>query len=74
MGPSISKFIPVARSLHFIRSILIQRFTAQALTDTESWTTSGSYARGCPTSGACAFPTDCQDNSITYDNGDIASW
>ncbi|KAJ5475939.1 hypothetical protein N7475_001668 [Penicillium sp. IBT 31633x] len=42
---------------------------AEALTDPATWTTSGNYARGCATSGPCGYATDCQSNSITYDDG-----
>ncbi|KAJ5106623.1 hypothetical protein N7456_003298 [Penicillium angulare] len=47
--------------------------TTQAMTDPLTWTTSGSYARGCSATGPCAYATDCVGNSITYDNGETSS-
>ncbi|PLB39769.1 uncharacterized protein BDW47DRAFT_102376 [Aspergillus candidus] len=52
---------------HFI-GWFIGPTTTQALTDPDFWSTTGSYARGCSTN-PCSVATDCQSNSITYDNG-----
>ncbi|KAJ5279037.1 hypothetical protein N7478_004409 [Penicillium angulare] len=43
------------------------------MTDPLTWTTSGDYARGCSATGACAYATDCVENSITYDDGVTSS-
>ena len=72
MGPSTSECAPTSIYAEF-RTGLSLFIPAQALTDPETWTTSGNYARGC-SKGACGYATDCTGNSITYDDGKTSSW
>ncbi|CRL18712.1 unnamed protein product [Penicillium camemberti] len=39
-----------------------------AMTDAQTWTTSGSYAGGCD-GNSCTFATNCDNNIILYDDG-----
>ncbi|OQD95080.1 hypothetical protein PENSOL_c022G00136 [Penicillium solitum] len=39
----------------------------EAMTDTQTWATSGSYAGGCD-GASCTFATDCDNNIIIYDD------
>ncbi|KAJ5186503.1 hypothetical protein N7449_011267 [Penicillium cf. viridicatum] len=67
MGQSNAMNTSIQSDPHFI-GWYMGPSTTQALTDPETWTTSGNYARGC-SKGACDYATDCIGNSITYDDG-----
>lgn len=73
LGPSTSE-----NTLHKKDFTLYTSFTnpvliAEAMMDPETWTTSGSYAVGCDGT-SCTFATDCNNNMISYDDGDSGSW
>lgn len=70
MGPLASEYVSELSK----RIVLTKSHPAEALTDPATWTTSGNYARGCATSGPCGYATDCQSNSITYDDGKTSFW
>ncbi|KAL2698221.1 hypothetical protein AAEP93_010931 [Penicillium crustosum] len=71
MGQSNAMNTSIQSDPHFI-GWYMGPSTTQALTDPETWTTSGNYARGC-SKGACGYATDCIGNSITYDDGKTSS-
>ncbi|PYI35939.1 hypothetical protein BP00DRAFT_476428 [Aspergillus indologenus CBS 114.80] len=60
--------ISIESNPHFIGWYLGPTGT-QALTDPNTWTTSGTYAAGCSGS-ACSFATLCTANTLFYNNNE----
>ncbi|KAJ5811152.1 hypothetical protein N7447_010668, partial [Penicillium robsamsonii] len=75
LGPENSKNTLYSKSfskVSLVINVINLDFTAEAMTDPKTWTTSGNYAAGC-NGNSCRFATNCANNNITYDDGLIGS-
>ncbi|KAJ5568990.1 hypothetical protein N7450_011476 [Penicillium hetheringtonii] len=71
LGKSSSGEISAAQGeTGFMGWYVVGSTSVQALTDPETWGTSGDYAAGCDaTSSTCVYATACESNTLFYNDG-----